>query len=158
MHNAAMIFCIVVVLLLVFAVYVLFRTVQAHDEQFDKQNGINRRTAERIRTVELQQTQASRHAHYSMQGVYGQINEFAKELKTLKKGNPAEGVEATEDGNTVTFEAKTYKAASAQGWPTLSTEDGTTIARINPKFVMEAAKVDMFHIDDCEFKISISKK
>lgn len=159
--------CILVrVLILAFVVYVLFRTVQARDERFDRQGEAIRHTNDRIRTAEIEQ-KVTKSNLYSLKSENSErFDALGKRIEFLEKGVKAmnDGVKriltvkaSTEDG-AATIVTHTHKAASAQGWPTLIDEDGNSIARINPKFAMQLGKVDIFHIDDCVFAITIHNK
>lgn len=166
MIKATLIFILVMVLILAFVAYVLFRTVQAHDERFDRQGGAIRHTNDRIRTAEIEQKVTKRNLYSLQHGNGEQFDALNKRIEFLEKGVKAmnDGVKriltvkaSTEDG-AATIVTHTYKAASAQGWPTLIDEDGNSIARINPKYAMQFGKVDIFHIDDCVFTITINNK
>lgn len=168
MIKATLIFILVMVLILAFVAYVLFRTVQAHDERFDRQGGAIRHTNDRIRTAEIEQKVTKRNLYSLQHGNGEQFDALNKRIEFLEKGVKAmnDGVKriltvkaSTEDGDgAATIVTHTYKAASAQGWPTLIDEDGNSIARINPKYAMQFGKVDIFHIDDCVFTITINNK
>ncbi len=151
----------VVVLLIVFALFVIFRAVNAfmaHDEaidelfsQLEKQSNTIRRTTEKAEAA----TEQVKDFAKIVDAQISAISERVERLNVRAENGPKNGRCGDNLGGDVTTPVKvrTCRAASANKWALVKTEDGESVAHFNTKFFTSVANTDIYHLDDVEFII-----
>ncbi len=151
----------VVVLLIVFALFVIFRAVNAimaHDEaidelfsQLEKQSNTIRRTTEKAEAATEQVKDFTKIVDVQISA----ISEKVARLNARAENGPKNGRCGDNLGGDVArpVKVRTCRAASANKWALVKTEDGESVAHFNTKFFTSVANTDIYHLDDVEFVI-----
>lgn len=151
----------VVVLIIVFALFVIFRAVNAimaHDEaidelfsQLEKQSNTIRRTTEKAEAA----TEQVKDFAKIVDAQISAISEKVVRLNARAGNGPKNGRCGDNLGDDVInpVKVRTCRAASANKWALVKTEDGESVAHFNTKFFTSVANTDIYHLDDVEFII-----
>lgn len=145
-------------LLIVFALFVIFRAIMAHDEaidalfcQLEKQSNTIRKTTEKAEAATEQLKDFAKIVDVQISAISGKV----VRLNARAENGPKNGRCGDNLGDDVSnpVKVRTCRAASANKWALVKTEDGESVAHFNTKFFTSVANTDIYHLDDVEFII-----
>ncbi len=153
----------VLFLIVAFALYVVIRTSSAHEDALELLFSQMERALKETSKAQESVTGIEGRAEDARKTLEGQITAISKEVARLHARafySPEKGGYNDEEGGQVVAEVRvhTEKAASANKWALVKTEDGESVAHFNSKFFTMVANTDIYHLDDVEFIIKAVKR
>ncbi len=145
-----------------FALYVVIRTSSAHEDALELLFFQMERALKEASKAQESVTGIEGRAEDARKTLEGQITAISKEVGLHARAfySPEKGGYNDEEGGQVVAEVRvhTEKAASANKWALVKTEDGESVAHFNSKFFTMVANTDIYHLDDVEFIITAVKR
>lgn len=163
MSNEAVVVFIVLFLVVAFTLYVVIRTIMAHDDAIEAIGDSLRGAREDVRKAymtAITTKDKTEDARKTLEGRITAINNMVAQLHARATYSPERGGYNDEEGGQVVAEVRvhTEKAASANKWALVKTEEGESVAHFNSKFFTMVANTDIYHLDDVEFIIKAVKR
>lgn len=163
MSNIIVAVFAVLFLAVAFALYVVIRTTMSHDDVIDTLLASWKASREDVhKAYETAQAMRERadDTRKTLEGQISAISEKVARLHARTAYSPEKGGYNDAKGGQVVAEVKvhTEKAASANKWALVKTEEGESVAHFNQQFFTLATNTDIYHLDDVEFTITAVKK
>lgn len=163
MSNAVVVVFAALFLVVAFTLYVVIRTIMAHDDAIeaigDSLRGARKDVRKAYMTA-ITTKDKTEDARKTLEGRLAVINGIVAQLHARTAYSPEKGgYNDEEDGQVVAVvRVHTEKAASANKWALVKTEEGESVAHFNSKFFTMVANTDIYHLDDVEFIIKAVKR
>ena len=163
MSNAVVAVFAALFLVVAFTLYVVIRTIMSHDDAIEAIWDSLRGAREDVRKAYITAITTKDKTEDARKTLEGQITAISKEVARLHARtaySPEKGGYNVEEGGQVVAEVRvhTEKAASANKWALVKTEEGESVAHFNQQFFTMVANTDIYHLDDVEFVIKAVKR
>ena len=163
MSNAVVAVFAALFLVVAFTLYVVIRTIMSHDDAIEAIWDSLRGAREDVRKAYITAITTKDKTEDARKTLEGQITAISKEVARLHARaiySPAKRGDNDEECAATIAEVivHTEKAASANKWALVKTEEGESVAHFNSKFFTMVANTDIYHLDDVEFIIKAVKK
>lgn len=150
-------------LVVAFTLYVVIRTIMSHDDAIEAIWDSLRGAREDVRKAYITAITTKDKTEDARKTLEGQITAISKEVARLHARaiySPAKRGDNDEECAATIAEVivHTEKAASANKWALVKTEEGESVAHFNSKFFTMVANTDIYHLDDVEFVIKAVKR
>ena len=164
MSNAVVVVFVALFLVVAFTLYVVIRTIMSHDDAIEAIWDSLRGTREDVRKAymtAITTKDKTDDTRKTLEGRLAVINGIVARLHARTAYSPEKGgYNDDEEGGQVVAVVRvhTEKAASANKWALVKTEEGESVAHFNSKFFTMVANTDIYHLDDVEFIIKAVKR